>query len=143
MQTSKKQSTVNIGRYVILGGLFIQVLSFGIFMVVTLVFYNRIRRNPTPMSTSPGIPWKKHLFVLIAASCLIMVRSIVRVVEYALGDSGYILTHEAFLYVFDGTLMFIALALFNWVHPSELIQRRRKSPADSEESAETVLQDMA
>lgn len=53
-------------------------------------------------------------------SILIFVRSIVRVVEYLQGYDGYIITHEAFLYIFDGVVMFFAMIVMNWIHPSEV-----------------------
>jgi hypothetical protein len=139
METSKTKHTVDVGQYVILGGLFIQILAFGMFMIVTLVFLIRVRKDPTPISSSPSLSWKKHLYVLIAASCLIMVRSIVRVVEYAQGNSGFILSHEVFLYIFDGSLVFVCLAIFNLVHPSELIKRGLKGTIESEEMGEVAL----
>jgi hypothetical protein len=66
-------------------------------------------------------PWQKHLLVLYFVSSLIMVRSVVRVIEYIQGNSGFILSHEAFLYIFDGFLMLTAIATFNIYHPSELL----------------------
>ena len=58
-----------------------------------------------------------------------MVRSVVRVIEYIQGTNGYILSHEVFLYVFDATLMFIAIAIFVLWHPSPMLgldKRERK-----------------
>lgn len=46
------------------------------------------------------LPWKQHLYTLYTVSLLIMARSIFRVVEYAMGQDGYPLTHEWTLYVF-------------------------------------------
>lgn len=67
------------------------------------------------------------MHVLYFASLLILVRSVVRVVEYIQGNTGYILSHEVFLYIFDATLMFIAIAVFNFVHPSQLIPGRKRA----------------
>lgn len=50
-----------------------------------------------------------------------MIRSIFRVVEYLQGFSGYLLSHEAYLYIFDAVLMFCAMVIFNIVHPSEVV----------------------
>jgi hypothetical protein len=50
-----------------------------------------------------------------------MVRSIFRVVEYLQGFSGYLLSHEVYLYVFDAVLMFCVMVIFNVVHPSEVV----------------------
>jgi hypothetical protein len=61
-----------------------------------------------------------QLFVLYAASVLILVRSVFRLIEYGQGDDGYLISHEYFLYIFDSTLMWITMAILAWVHPSEI-----------------------
>jgi hypothetical protein len=116
----KKQSSMTLGSHIILAGLFIQIIFFGLFMLVALIFDRRVRKNPTPLSVDPNIPWRKHLIVLFAASGLIMVRSIFRVVEYIQGNDGYLLRHEVYLYLFDSVLMLGVTLLFNIVHPSEV-----------------------
>ena len=81
-----------------------------------------MRLRPTARSTHPEVVnWRKHLKVLYATSGLIMVRNIVRVVEYAQGNDGYLLGHEIFLYVFDAVLMFVVMAILNVWHPSEIL----------------------
>lgn len=67
------------------------------------------------------MPWRKHLIALYCASVLIMIRSVFRVVEYLQGFSGYLLSHEYYLYVFDAVLMLGVMGLFNVVHPSEVV----------------------
>jgi hypothetical protein len=66
------------------------------------------------------VPYQRHLFALYVASLLIFIRSIVRVVEFSQGVSGYVMQHEVFLYVFDSILMLIVMLLFSWIHPSEI-----------------------
>lgn len=66
---------------------------------------------------------------LYLVSILIFVRSIVRVVEYVQGNDGYIMSHEAFLYVFDATVMWLAMIIMNWVHPSEVAANLRGGKA--------------
>lgn len=61
------------------------------------------------------------MHVLFGTSLLIMIRSIFRVAEYLQGNDGYILAHEAYLYVFDAVLMLSVMAVFNMVHPSRAI----------------------
>ncbi|TAQ84857.1 hypothetical protein B7494_g6817 [Chlorociboria aeruginascens] len=119
------QSSVTLGQNLILVGLFIQIVAFGVFVVVAFLFHKRIRSNPTHESLQPNVPWAKHLYVLYFVSLLIMVRSVVRVVEYIQGYKGYILSHEAFIYIFDATLMFIVVVVFNVVHPSQLTAGRK------------------
>lgn len=36
------------------------------------------------------------------------------------GNDGYLISHEAYLYIFDALLMFIVMLIFAVVHPSEV-----------------------
>jgi hypothetical protein len=114
------ESARNTGKFIVVGGVLVQIFFFGVFTVVALVFDRRIRSHPTAKSRSSTIPWQKHMFTLYAASFLIMVRSIFRVIEFVQGNNGYIMNHEWFLYIFDALMMFSVLVNFNFVHPSEI-----------------------
>lgn len=113
-------NAVRSGEKIITGGLFLQLLSFGLFVVVAFVFHYRMFHTPTKRGADPSIPWQKHQTALYMSSGLIMVRSIVRVVEYIQGNSGYLLAHEWTLYVFDACLMWVTMLCFNFIHPSEI-----------------------
>jgi hypothetical protein len=113
-------SSVNTGEKLVIAGLFVQLLFFGLFIVTAGIFHVRITKVPTPPSLARDIPWKKHMYVLYGASLLIMIRSIFRVVEYIQGHDGYLLRHEVYLYIFDAVLMFLTMLIFNWSHPSEV-----------------------
>ena len=67
-----------------------------------------------------GLSWRKHLNTLYAASALILIRSVFRVIEFKQGNDGYLLGYEVFLYIFDATLMLGVMALFHVVHPKEV-----------------------
>ncbi|KAH8819486.1 RTA1 like protein-domain-containing protein [Xylogone sp. PMI_703] len=122
---AKKKSDIDLGQNIITAGLVIQILFFGFFVVVSGIFHYRIALYPTTRSMSVEVPWQKYLLVLYAASVFIMIRSVFRVVEYVQGNDGYLLEHEAFLYVFDATLMFLTMLLFNILHPSRIIMKNR------------------
>ena len=51
---------------------------------------------------------------------LIGVRSVFRVIEYFEGFSGFLLSHDVSLYVFDALPMAVVMVLFNIFHPSEI-----------------------
>jgi len=106
------------GRSVIVGGLFLQVIFFGLFVIAAAVFHARLGRAPTAKSYE--VPWKRHMISLYVVSLLIFIRSVVRVAEYIQGYSGYIMSHEVYLYVFDALVMFIAVVTMNWIHPEEV-----------------------
>ena len=58
--------------------------------------------------------------ILYVASVLILIRSLLRLEEYAEGTTGYVLSHEMFLYIFDAVPMLCVMVLLNLVHPSEV-----------------------
>ncbi|RAK75334.1 RTA1 domain-containing protein [Aspergillus fijiensis CBS 313.89] len=106
------------GKVCVIVGLAIQLISFSIFWISAIVFERRIRRNPTPESLQPGIPWKKTLYMLYAVSALIMIRSIFRIIEYVLGNSGYPLQHEWTMYILDSVPMAIVMIIYLTWYPS-------------------------
>lgn len=138
-------NTASAGEKMVVAGLLIQVVMFGLFIVVALLFQvrplssglppspssnpdktniptlqSRMKSNPTPASYHPEIPWKQSLHMLYLVSLLIMIRSIFRVIEFVMGYDGYPLKHEWTLYVFDSVLMVFVTGVFYWRFPSEL-----------------------
>jgi RTA1 like protein len=112
-------SAYHNGSHIVVAGLLVQALFFACFLTVAILFDLSVHRAPTPASKSLT-PWRKHLKTLYFASSLIMIRSIFRVVEYIMGNDGYLLRHEYYLYVFDAVLMWGVMVVFNVVHPSEV-----------------------
>ncbi|KAH7205797.1 RTA1 like protein-domain-containing protein [Fusarium redolens] len=117
-QSSGSLEALNNGAKVIIGSLFVQLICFGVFIVIAVAFDRSIRESPT--GRSHMVPWKKHMMVLYICSMMIMVRSVFRVVEYLQGFDGYLLKHEIYLYLFDAVLMFLVMLLFSWIHPAEI-----------------------
>lgn len=99
---------------IILAGLAIQIVLFGLFCVTAVVFHVRMRNWPSAESVKAGVTWQRTLGMLYGSSGLIMVRSVFRVIEYALGRDGYPLQNEWTLYVFDALLMVLTMAVFAW-----------------------------
>ena len=132
-------STVNIGQAMVVGGLFIQIIMFGLFALTAVIFQvshghclasftipdalqMRLNRHPTIESFNPENPRKESLHMLYGVSGLIMIRSIFRVVEYLMGNDGYPLSHEWTLYIFDSVLMLLVTVIFYIRYPSKLQQ---------------------
>jgi ABC-type Mn2+/Zn2+ transport system permease subunit len=115
---------LHLGQDVIVVGLFAQLLFFGLFLTAAIVFHRRIERairhTQQPLAKQDS-SWRILLYGLYAASILILVRSIFRVVEYLGGNDGYIQRHEVFGYIFDGVLMFTVMIVFNSIHPGRII----------------------
>lgn len=127
-------SSADMGNNVIIGGLFVQIIFFGFFLLSAIVFQRRLvssRGGGYGHASSMSIdhlPWRKHMFALHTSSVLILVRSVVRVIEYVQGTDGFVMSNEVFIYAFDGLLMWVMLVIFLVVHPCEiraLLKRER------------------
>lgn len=108
------------GEHIVIGGLVIQIIMFSLFIVTAGVFHKRMASRPTSTVRDRNIRWALYLKVLYTVSLLIMVRSVFRLIEYAQGNDGYLMSHEVFMYLFDSLLMFAAMVLMAWYHPSEI-----------------------
>lgn len=124
--SSDKPSRKDLGNYLVIGGLLLQLIGFTFFMVVTGTFHLRIHHRPTAKSAVVQVPWLRYIHVLYIGSILIMIRSIYRVIEYIQGRDGYLMSHEVFFYVLDATVIFLVSMEFNIFHPSMIVSSRTK-----------------
>ncbi|KAF7554645.1 hypothetical protein G7Z17_g2780 [Cylindrodendrum hubeiense] len=108
--------SMNTGENIILGGLLVQIVIFGLFAVTSAIFHVRARRY-RPQSY---LEWEKTMIMLYVVSALIMLRSIFRVIEYIMGSDGYLLKNEWTLYIFDALLMFGVVVMLGWRYPGDL-----------------------
>ncbi|KAJ5202979.1 hypothetical protein N7449_005058 [Penicillium cf. viridicatum] len=132
LSTAKSASTMQFGENIIIAGLIIQILFFGFFVIVSIVFHLRISANPTSSSLGTSVNWRRCLFALYFASVLIMVRCIYRVAEYIQGQKGTLQSHEYYAYIFDALLMFMVTVVFVIIHPSRILIQRAYKLADIE-----------
>ena len=129
MMAKRDKDSAKLGERIILGGLFVQIIFFGFFMVASIVFHLRLRKNPTEASRM-STKWRKLLIAVYISSKLILVRSGFRVVEYLQGRDGFLMSKEVWLYIFDAVLMLSVTILFNVVHPSIAVPGRKKVAED-------------
>ncbi|RAL01716.1 RTA1 domain-containing protein, partial [Aspergillus ibericus CBS 121593] len=109
------ESMGTLAKIIVIVGLVIQVVMFSFFIVAAAVFYLRMQQRPTREALE--MPWRHHMYTLFAVNFLILVRSIYRVVEYAMGNNGYLLSHEWPLYVFDTVLMWFVMVIWAARYP--------------------------
>jgi high-affinity Fe2+/Pb2+ permease len=121
LASAKTQDKVNMGENMIIAGLFVQILFFGFFMIVSVIFHRRMLATPMHHVMSAELPWNHYMKILYTVSLLIMVRSVYRVAEYVQGSDGYLQSKEVFIYVFDAALMFACCIILNVSHPSKLL----------------------
>ncbi|KAK0102228.1 hypothetical protein ONS95_005851 [Cadophora gregata] len=117
------QSMAAMGQNVMLAGLFVQLLFFGFFLVVSLIFFQRMRASPLrhTVPTYGKHTWAGLLNLLFAAAALIILRCIFRAIEFGQGhDGGYLASHEVYMYLFDTAPMFIVQVMFHVVHAGDV-----------------------
>ncbi|RJE25730.1 RTA1 domain protein [Aspergillus sclerotialis] len=105
----------DIAKGIMVSGLMIQIFMFGFFIVTSMVFEKTMKRAPTS-----DVPYTHHLYRLYAVSWLIMLRSVFRVIEHAMGQKGYLLISEWPLFVFDAVPMVIVMVIWGVWHPGTI-----------------------
>ncbi|KAK9462296.1 RTA1 like protein-domain-containing protein [Lipomyces oligophaga] len=112
---SDSESQTNTYQKIILAGLALQIIFFGFFITIAVVFHHRMKRWVS--SIESGIHWQELLISLYAVSFLIILRNIVRAVEFGEGKAGYLLTHEWATFVFDAACMLLVMIIsMSWYH---------------------------
>jgi len=130
-------STRNWGSYIIVGGLVIQLIFFGVFFAALIVFDMRCRRTDlskriVSYDGSSRLHWHTVVIALYIASVLISIRCIFRCIEFATGFDGYLQTHEVYFYVFDSLPMVATMVVFNVVYPGWALKGEMRETDDVE-----------
>ncbi|KAH8199204.1 hypothetical protein TruAng_006610 [Truncatella angustata] len=105
-------SQAQLGQTVVIIGLVLQVVMFGLFWATAAVFHIRMRHDPSVIYISVDIKWQETLCMLYGVSALIMIRSVFRIVEFVMGADGYLLRNEWAMYLFDSVPMWLVMAVF-------------------------------
>lgn len=113
LQGSGDESMANIGKWVVIVGLAVQLVAFSYFLYLTWHFHKSMLRD-TDSPAHQRVPatknypgWILCLYAIYLGGFLILIRSVYRVAEYAMGHDGYLMTHEVYFYIFDALLMFL------------------------------------
>ncbi|PYH91883.1 RTA1 like protein [Aspergillus ellipticus CBS 707.79] len=121
---------MSTGQNIVIAGLAIQLLFFGMFIAVASVFYRRIAaRMPVDQlvrSQSGRLSWSGLMWALYLACGLILVRSVFRVVEFVEGNDGFIMRREYLLYIFDALLMSLTGVVLGGVFPVSFLHRPKE-----------------
>ncbi|KAI0975442.1 RTA1-domain-containing protein [Xylaria arbuscula] len=138
LPASGEPSAIELSKKIVLGGLLAQIGALTIFILITWLVKHRIKHTPTrAILSDTSVNWKNHFRAIMAVTVLIIVRSVVRTVEYLQGDDGFVMSHEAFIYVFDASPMWLVMATYLVLHPGRLVRHGRR--LDQRGSAGTRL----
>ncbi|KAF4957896.1 hypothetical protein FGADI_2725 [Fusarium gaditjirri] len=101
----------NNGENAMLAGLALQVVILVIFLLCAGIFHARLARRGLIGAINPNLLLVMMLSELYACAVLILFRNVYRLVEFGLGDDGYLQAHEWPIYVLDIVFMAIVMAL--------------------------------
>ncbi|KAG8896232.1 hypothetical protein FRB99_008993 [Tulasnella sp. 403] len=127
-------SQMKNAKYILLAGLILQVITFGIFMFIGIYFDVKTTRAPELQPYKDEMRRLRKLWLAFyISSILITGRSIYRTAEFAeikftIGDDdpvGYALTHEWPMYAFDAVPIFFAIAMLALYHPGMFLPTRK------------------
>ncbi|KAI2469448.1 RTA1 like protein-domain-containing protein [Annulohypoxylon bovei var. microspora] len=145
-----------IGEIIVVAGLVIQIVFFALFVAAAVIFHIRCRqysmtagnigsssylqlsgeqRTSGSFLAAP-FNWLQMMWMLYASSALILVRSVFRIIEYAMGTDAYPLNHEWTLYVFDGSLMVITMVIIYLWYPSQVPRVGKGGSTENENTIE-------
>jgi TRAP-type C4-dicarboxylate transport system permease small subunit len=116
-------SMAKMGQNMTVVGLFVQLLFFGVFLAISVIFCQRLQRSKGVSVLH--MPYGALLYVLFFVSALIILRCLYRIVEFCQGNDGYLMMHEAYLYVFDTIPMLAVQTIFHHYHPAKVLPQRR------------------
>lgn len=112
------ENETTTGSHIIVVGLFIQIAFFALFVINEVIFSYKVKFVCPPVTGCAVKTWKAFNLNLLICSILILLRSIVRVIEFIQGHNGYINSHEYFIYVFDAIPMLLTVSSFVISMPS-------------------------
>lgn len=131
-------SAMNTGANIVVGGLVVQLLFFGFFVIVSAVFHWRFKKQPRYIHVSSArshgpetrMTWEAVMWALYIACLLILVRSVFRVVEFVEGNDGFIMRREYLLYIFDACLMSLTGIVLFVVYPGSFLPKGGKRDSE-------------
>ncbi|CAG7970769.1 unnamed protein product [Penicillium nalgiovense] len=115
------EDLANLGQKIALVGLFIQILFFGLFLIVSIIFVKRMRAPGAGNPIHSGKhSWQVLFYILLVVSTVILGRCIFRVVEFSQGHNGEIESNELLVYLFDALPMAAVQILFHFVYAGDV-----------------------
>ncbi|KAG8995743.1 hypothetical protein FRB90_000098, partial [Tulasnella sp. 427] len=125
---------MQLAQEVLLFGLALQVVTFGIFAFAAIAFDIRSSRSPSLRLFKEEMKSMRKLWLAFyISSFLITLRSIYRTVEFgdlkltagSFNAQGYVYTHEWLLYVCDSIPIFISVVFFCIYHPGRWLPTKK------------------
>ncbi|PYH73150.1 RTA1 domain-containing protein [Aspergillus vadensis CBS 113365] len=135
VQVTGDEHLMKTGIKAVLAGLIFSLVIFLLFVWVAIVFHLRLSREPTwVVNENPWLMggWKRYMWALYVACGALMLRNLVRTVQFGANETSPLNTQEVYIYVFDAALMFVSMAVLAVYHPGTMIKRARRTKEAAE-----------
>ena len=137
LAVAKTTSKVKLGEVIILAGLILQIVIFGLFLMVAGLFHYRLRKDNLTRGCN-SLPWQRFLLGLYLVSALIALRNVIRVIEYGMGSYSYLLTHEWTTFLFDGAPMGLVQITSLFWYSSTVGSSRNVKPSGTSQRLKSI-----
>ncbi|EAW17804.1 RTA1 domain-containing protein [Aspergillus fischeri NRRL 181] len=133
VQVTGDPHVMAIGKKAVLVGLVFALVVFGVFVWVAAAFHRRLDAEPTAVVREcPRLGWKRYMWAIYVSCGMLMVRNLVRTVQFGSRKGSALNTEEAFIYVFDAALMAGSILVLVVWHPGRLVRRAQKATKASQ-----------
>ncbi|PYH31669.1 RTA1 domain-containing protein [Aspergillus neoniger CBS 115656] len=135
VQVTGDEHLMKTGIKAVLAGLIFSLVIFLLFVWVAIVFHLRLSREPTwVVNENPWLMggWKRYMWALYVACGALMLRNLVRTVQFGANETSPLNTQEVYIYVFDAALMFVSMAVLAVYHPGTMIKKARRTKEAAE-----------
>ncbi|GFF25840.1 protein RTA1 [Aspergillus udagawae] len=128
VQVTGDEHIMAIGKKAVLAGLIFALVVFGLFVWVAAVFHRRLDAEPTAVVMEcPRLGWKKYMWAIYISCGMLMVRNLVRTIQFGSEKGSALNTEEVYIYVFDAALMACSIGLLIVWHPGRLVRKAQKA----------------
>ncbi|KAJ5939766.1 hypothetical protein N7466_002900 [Penicillium verhagenii] len=128
VQVTGDQNIMDIGKKVVLAGLIFSLVVFVFFVLIAVAFHRRLSKTPPTrfLALEEDLGWRRYMWGIYGACFAIMLRNLVRTVQFGAGSMAAVNTSEVYIYVFDAFMMFFSMLLLVFLHPGLLIKKARR-----------------
>ncbi|PKY02162.1 RTA1-domain-containing protein [Aspergillus campestris IBT 28561] len=128
LQVTGDAQIIDIGIKAVLAGLVFTLVVFVGFVLVAVKVHRRVAAHPTRVSVEfdgKGAGWRGYMWCLYVVCGCMIVRNLVRTVEFGAPKGADVRRREGYIYVFDGALMAVLMGVWIIWHPGRLVKRAR------------------
>ncbi|KAL7417009.1 RTA1 like protein-domain-containing protein [Mrakia frigida] len=114
------EGMATLGTTITLIGIIAQLVSFVAFIIVALHWAYKIRKHEPQLWYANGggnTDWKRLFWALMYTCIGFLIRSFFRSVELSQGHTGYLATHEGYLYCLDSLPLLLAIIAYVFYYP--------------------------